>query len=106
MVLDARPGGLLREPWRDAAGMEHLTSGTVLRAEPGRLLALDWADADWGFATEVRFDIAAFGAGSRLRLTHTGWEHAPVADRAGLIAAHESGWAFHLGNLKAAAERA
>ncbi|WP_284163710.1 SRPBCC domain-containing protein [Frigidibacter sp. SD6-1] len=105
VVIEARPGGLFREPWRDATGAAHATRGRVILADPARRLVLDWADEDWTFVTEVCFDLTAAGETSRLGLTHSGWEGAPEHGRAALIAAHERGWSFHLDNLKAAAER-
>ncbi|MCY1126845.1 SRPBCC domain-containing protein [Frigidibacter sp. RF13] len=105
VVIEARPGGMFLEPWRDATGAVHVTRGRVILADPARRLVLDWADEDWSFVTEVRFELTALGETSRLALTHSGWDGAPDAERATLISAHERGWSFHLDNLKAAAER-
>lgn len=98
MALDARPGGGFREVWRDG-GREVVTSGRVTAFEEGRRLALTWADADWPAETEVEIAIEPRGTGSRVRLTHGGWERLGE-DGAALAAAHRDGWRHHLGNLK------
>jgi uncharacterized protein YndB with AHSA1/START domain len=70
--LDAVPGGALEE--RAPDGARHLW-GRVESAEPGRRLRFSWhpgrepESAQW---VDVRFEAA--GAGTRVTLTHGGWE--------------------------------
>jgi uncharacterized protein YndB with AHSA1/START domain len=70
--LDARPGGVLDERLPD--GTRHVW-GEVVAVEPGRRIRFTWhpgrepASAQW-----VQVEFAAIGNGSRVTLTHGGWE--------------------------------
>ncbi len=87
--LDAFPGGVVEERGPDGACQRW---GTVESVDPGRRLRFSWhpgrepESAQWG---EVEFTAAA--AGSRVTLTHGGWdalgEVAPILRRE-----YESGW--------------
>lgn len=99
MALDARPGGGFREVWRDGA-REVVTAGRVLAFDPPSRLALSWADADWPAETLVTLTLRPEGAGTRLHLTHGGWEALGAGDEA-LAAAHRAGWQGHLAALAA-----
>ncbi len=87
--LDATPGGTLEEQAPD--GARHLW-GTVESVEPGRRLRFTWhpgrepESAQW-----VDVEFVAAGAGTRVTLTHGGWEAlgeiAPILRREYL-----SGW--------------
>lgn len=105
ILLEARPGGQFHEPWHDKEGQHH-TLGRVMEVSRGSLLRLSWADDDWTFRTEVQFLIDAAGNGSTLALCHRGWQDAPPDHRATLLDNHRKGWAYHLGNLLSAAEKA
>jgi uncharacterized protein YndB with AHSA1/START domain len=88
-ALDAAPGGAVLE--RSPDGTQHVW-GTVETVEPGRRLRFTWhpgrepESAQW---VEVRFEAAA--AGTRVTLTHGGWEAlgevAPILRRE-----YQSGW--------------
>jgi len=104
VLLEPRPGGTFHEPWRDAAGQHH-TRGDVLEIVAPSLLCLSWRDDDWSFGTQVSFALSEAGEGSLLRLRHSGWEAAPDDRRPGLLDDHRGGWAHHLRNLAACAER-
>jgi len=104
VLLEPRPGGAFHEPWRDGEGQHH-THGEIMEIDPPRQLRLSWRDEDWRFGTEVVFALSQTGGGSLIRLCHCGWQAAPAAQRARLVAAHRGGWDFHLGNLVACAER-
>lgn len=96
-------GGMFHEPWRDQDG-EHHTRGRVSEFDAPNRLALTWRDDDWRFETEVRVELGAVGAGTRIALTHAGWAEAPDDERARLMAAHAAGWQGHLESLARAAE--
>jgi len=101
--LDARVGGDLLEVWRDGAGREQRTRGTVLAVEPGRRLRCSWRDDGWPASTVVEVVLHRESFGTLVVLAHTGWTRLPAASE--LRAAHRDGWAMHLGNLGAHLER-
>jgi uncharacterized protein YndB with AHSA1/START domain len=71
-LLDATPGGAVEEFAPN--GARHRW-GTVEAVEPGRLLRFTWhpgREPDSAQWVEVRF--APAGAGTRVTLTHGGWE--------------------------------
>lgn len=105
VLLEPHAGGSFHEPWRDADGLHH-TKGQVLDLEAPTRLRLSWQDEDWDFTTEVTFTLSAEDGGSRLELCHDGWHAAASDAQDRLVAAHQRGWAFHLGNLVACAESA
>jgi uncharacterized protein YndB with AHSA1/START domain len=87
--LDATPGGAIEE---QAQNGEHHRWGTVQSFEPGRRLRFSWhpgrepESAQW-----VDVEFAARADGSRVTLTHGGWEAlgeiAPILRRE-----YASGW--------------
>lgn len=105
LQLDARPGGMFEELWRDADGRSKRTAGRVVVFEPDWRLMLSWADDDWDFETMVSIEIRQQGDMARLSLVHSGWGAAPEKDRRGLIDDHITGWSHHLRNLSEYAER-
>jgi len=72
-VLDARP----------ELG---LVDGEVLEARPPRLLRCRWS-GQFG-DTVVSFELTPAGAGTRLRMEHSGWADEHAGDRAGF----DGGW--------------
>ena len=104
--LDPRHGGSFEEPWTDAEGHQTVTRGTVLGIYPPRKLQLSWTDEDWPIETEVSLELqpTRTGSGTRLALSHAGWQAFPEDDRDDLEEAHRSGWSHHLENLRTYAE--
>lgn len=102
--LEPHASGAFHEPWRDGGGAHH-TRGKVLIWQAPHELCLSWRDDDWSFGTRVSFVLARSGQGSRLELCHGGWRDAPEHLREGLLSSHRQGWAFHLDNLVACADR-
>jgi uncharacterized protein YndB with AHSA1/START domain len=94
--LEAEPGGAVDE--RAPDGSLHVW-GEVLAVEPGRRIRFSWhpgrepASAQW---IDVSFEAAA--SGSRVTLTHGGWE---TLGEIGPLLRQEyvSGWHYVLGNL-------
>lgn len=103
--FDARPGGRLVERWTDPGGRDVVTSGQVVLAVAPRELELTWSDGDWPAQTLVRVVLEKTAGGTRLRLTHSGWEHLPASRRQALIGDHASGWSRHMASLAGCAER-
>jgi uncharacterized protein YndB with AHSA1/START domain len=99
--LEAWAGGRLLERWADHDGTEKITEGEVLAAVPAARLEMSWADRDWSDRTLVLFELEPAGEGTRLTLTHSGWDAFERDQRRRLIQAHEAGWERHLENLRA-----
>ena len=97
MILDARPGGGFREVWHDG-DREIVTSGSVTAFTPGEHIALSWTDTDWPTETNVEIRLVDLAGGTRIVLTHSGWERLGAMGEA-LAAAHRDGWAIHLKSL-------
>jgi uncharacterized protein YndB with AHSA1/START domain len=96
--LHAAPGGLVEE--RAPDGTRHCW-GTVEAIEPGRRLRFTWhpgRESDTAQWVDVEF--TPLGAGSRVTLTHGGWdalgEIAPILRRE-----YVSGWENVLGKIYA-----
>lgn len=102
VTLDARSGGSIEERWRDSAGSVIVTRGEIVRFEPPKLLALTWADEDWQAETRVRIKLAETGDGTRVSLSHAGWDR--LESGATLRDQHEAGWRTHLDSLKSHVE--
>jgi uncharacterized protein YndB with AHSA1/START domain len=99
VALDPRPGGRFRERWSDGGGGVVVTTGEVVRVEPGELLELTWADEGWDVTTRVRFTLEPLDEGTRLVLEHQGWSDFPADEREEVMADHAAGWQRHLTNL-------
>lgn len=86
------------ERWGDG----QVTRGEVLEVVPAARLRCSWQDDGWPSCTEVTIELAAAtDGGTRVVLTHTGWDVLP--DGAALEAAHREGWRRHLDAWGAAA---
>jgi len=74
--------------------------GEVIAFEPPRLVAYtwDWRDRPLGARTEVRFELEEDGAGTMVRLTHTGFRTQDQCET------HRRGWMHYGRRLKTAAE--
>jgi uncharacterized protein YndB with AHSA1/START domain len=71
-VIEPRAGGRIFE--RDAAGQETVWA-TVLAYEPPHRLAISWfAGKTQDVAQRLELRFAAEGTGTRVELTHSGWE--------------------------------
>lgn len=73
--FEPRIGGRFIEVYDEATG-EGLEIGRIKVWEPGRRVVYSWREAGWkpGEITEVevRFELA--GTGTRVTVTHSGWE--------------------------------
>lgn len=101
VVLECREGGRFYERTRD--GQEH-PWGTVTLWEPPRRFACTWhpgPDEETGQEIEVVF--APHEDGTRLVLTHTGWEKRGV-EMAAAMASYDRGWESVLGFYTEAAK--
>jgi uncharacterized protein YndB with AHSA1/START domain len=101
VVLEGREGGRFYERTRD--GQEH-PWGTVTVWEPPRRLACTWhpgRDEETGQEIEVVFE--PHEDGTRLVLTHTGWEKRD-AEMADAMASYDRGWESVLGFYTEAAK--
>ena len=101
-VFEGRAGGRIYEIQGDGTQSDW---GQVLTWEPPRRVIFTWHPgriADTAQKVEVIF--TAIEGGTRLELTHTGWEL--LGDRAhGIREQYESGWNYVLGQLVGRAER-
>ena len=79
--LDPRVGGAWDSRWRwTASGEEFSLGGEVLAFDPPRLLVYSWRDGRSPDLppTTVRYEIEARPGGSRIRMTHSGFDpHRP-----------------------------
>jgi uncharacterized protein YndB with AHSA1/START domain len=74
-------------------GLEH---GKITAWEPGNLLRFTWHQSDWpdGVDTEVEVSFIPTAEGTRVELSHGGWELVPTA---GVEEAYQQGWVDLLG---------
>ena len=97
--LEAWPGGTFR---LNVDG-EHFARGEYREVEPPHRLVFTWGwegDADLTpGSTIVEITLTPVGAGTLLRLRHSGL--ATAAQRV----SHRSGWAMYVGNLRARADQ-
>lgn len=89
--IEARPGGAVRFDWGD----DGVVTGAVVAIEPPHRLVLDWreplgANQAAGAITRIVFALAPEGAGTRLRLIHSGFGGGDDWDR--LYEGETSGW--------------
>lgn len=76
VVIELIVGGKFAEPWTDGTGKSQLASGTVLECYPEKKLRFSWKEQFWGKneQTEVTIELNANSSGTRLSLTHSGWD--------------------------------
>ncbi|HEX6522870.1 MAG TPA: SRPBCC family protein [Streptosporangiaceae bacterium] len=107
-TLDPRPGGEGMLIFEDRATSQRATVRLrVEAAEPPHRFAFRWdypdgAEPHAGNSLLVEFTLIAEGAGTRLRVTETGF-HAlerPEQEKAAYYEAHDKGWDVHVGNLR------
>jgi uncharacterized protein YndB with AHSA1/START domain len=100
----ARPGAVrmraeVDEPFSfevDHEDRRHAHYGRFLALEPGRLVEMTWVTGKGGTdgaETVVRVELAAAGAGTHLRLTHSGFYDDAVAEQ------HGAAWSRVLAHL-------
>src|SRR5579875_3749449 len=90
--IDLRPGGAIKFAWTPEA----FEVGKILELEPPHRLSYTWETFGPG-PTIVTFELAAEGAGTRLRLIHTGIGNS--ADWDNYYNAVNGGWNAHLADL-------
>jgi hypothetical protein len=90
VTIEPRVGGRVYETAAD--GAEH-DWGRVLEWTPPRRFAMTWHPGRGADTAQIlELDFAAEGAGTRVRLTHRGWE--TLGDKARAVRDnYESGWA-------------
>ncbi|MBY9076866.1 SRPBCC domain-containing protein [Nocardioides sp. WL0053] len=97
--IDGRVGGHLAETHRDG---RTAVWGTVLRWEPPRLVAFTWHPGrPEREATQVTVRFTPHGTGTRVELTHGGWEARD--DSAYAVIGYDRGWERVLDRLAAGA---
>ena len=103
VILEGREGGRFYE--RTKSGQEHVW-GTVLVWDPPQRLACTWHPGrDEETAQELEVTFTPDGDGTRVELTHTGWER--LGDgMADALGSYESGWEMVLGRYVEAANEA
>ncbi len=98
-TVDWRPGGLVLE----TKGDERHEWADVLEYDPPRSFRLRWRVNPEQPATELRVAFAAEAGGTRVDLTHSGWE--VFADRAEKeFLGYTSGWDVVLATYRAHAD--
>ncbi len=97
---DLRIGGAWRSSGLDGQGNRFEISGKILEIDRPRVLAYTWV-ASWtgDLETVVRWELEATGAGTRVRIRHSGFGAHPKA------AQNYRGWPRMLGWLQALLER-
>jgi uncharacterized protein YndB with AHSA1/START domain len=90
-------------------GFEHLTfEMTVVALEHERLFSFTWhpyaIDPAQDYSTEpptlVEFTLEKHGAGTRLRITESGFDKIPAKRRALALRMNDGGWAKQLENIE------
>ena len=105
--LDPRPGGEGRLTFEDRATSQRMAVRLrVEAAEPPHRFAFRWDYPDGEQPHEanaplVEFTLAAEGAGTRLRVTESGFTalQRPEQDKVTYIDIHDKGWDVHLASL-------
>ena len=94
-VIDLRPGGRWSCKATGGDGAESTVGGEYITVEPPRVLEYTWEPSWDNFAvSRVRIDIEPRGAGSRVKIVHTGFE-----GREQMAQNHADGWGRVLGWL-------
>jgi len=106
--LDPSPGGEGRLTFEDRATSQRMVVRLqVQAADPPYRFSFRWdypdgAQPHEGNAPLVEFALAAEGAGTRLRVTESGFSalQKPEQDKATYIDVHDKGWDLHLASLR------
>lgn len=108
---DPRRGGGYDMWWRSEKepGRDHRRFGKYIEFDPFTRLSFEWrgdADCPRGLQnvgnTVVTITLKPEGAGTRLCLTHTGWNNTELARKE--VESHRGGWNFYIGNLTSVLE--
>lgn len=99
--LEPRPGGIYRCRMNQ---LGHTTVGRFVEVTPHSRIVFSWGwegvfDDIAPESTTVDISLTAEGAGTRLRLVHSG-----LPDRPEIMESHPRGWEQYLGRLAAVAE--
>ena len=89
-TLDVRVGGAWRTVMRSPEGKDHIVSGVYREITPPERLVFTWAheeEGTRGHETLVTIELAETPGGTRLELTHEGFESERARDL------HGEGWA-------------
>lgn len=97
--IEPRPGGRILE--RTPAGREHVWGEVRAWEPPGRLVFLWHIYGSRPEGTDVEVTFAPEGAGTRVTVTHTGWERLAAA-RPDLRDRNEAAWGRVLPHFAAA----
>lgn len=106
--IDLRPGGEGTLTFGDRATSQQVTVRLrVETAEPPHRFAFRWdhptgTEPHPGNSLLVEFTLTAEGAGTRLRVTESGFTglDRPAEDKAAYYDRHSKGWDIHLGSLR------
>ena len=101
IVIEGRVGGGFYELHSDGTKFE---VGRVTAYQPPNLVAFTWRGPNWEAATIVEVRFVADGAGTRVDLEHSGWEHGPTMEEAGKQ--YVGGWEFVLKQFQSHASAA
>lgn len=97
---DLRVGGKYRSRGAGKDGRPFEVSGEYLEVDPPRVLAHTWVASYGGPQSVVRWELQPLGAGTRLRVTQSGFKADAQAK-----AMYSNGWPRVLGWLKGYGER-
>jgi uncharacterized protein YndB with AHSA1/START domain len=98
-TLDVRAGGAWRTVMRSSEGKDHIVSGVYREITPPERLVLTWGweeDGARGHETVVTIELFETPGGTRMELTHEGFETADSRN------AHRDGWSSCLDCLEEA----
>ena len=87
-TLDVRAGGTWRTVMRSPEGKDHIVSGVYREITPPERLVFTWAweEGKRGYDTVVTIELFETPGGTRLELTHEGFEsERPRPARRGLV---------------------
>jgi uncharacterized protein YndB with AHSA1/START domain len=102
-TIDAlQPGAAIVFSWDHSEGETHTNRGVIEVVEPPRRFAFRWQLTDQPLAsTRVEFVLEPHPAGTRLRLTESGFASLPPELRDSCRRGNERGWQRELGDLDA-----
>jgi len=102
-TIDAlEPGAAIVFIWDSSGGVTHTNRGVIDVVEPPRRFVFRWQVGEVQQAsTRVEFVLEPHPAGTRLRLTESGFASLPPASRATCRRGNDEGWQRELGDLRA-----